>query len=83
MGAPPAAIIQNAVTGFSQKLGEMTASAPATQQALASLRVKGATLGQAMDYLTMAMVSPKDVGPGGVLDKTAMSRWPVLSRRIL
>ena len=74
MGLPPGAVITNAVTGFAQQLGQMTASAPAAQQALASLGVKGATLTQAMDYMTMAMISPKDVGAGGVLDKTAMSQ---------
>ena len=59
---------------LSTQLGQMTASAPAAQKALSDLGVKGATLSQAMDYMTMAMVSPKDVGPGGVLDKTAMSQ---------
>ncbi len=59
---------------LSTQLGQMTASAPAAQKALDGLGVKGATLAQAMDYMTMAMISPKDVGPGGVLDKTAMSQ---------
>lgn len=65
-----AANAQNAAN----QLGQMAAAGPAAQKALSDLGVKGASLGQAFDYLTMAMISPKDVGPGGKLDKTAMSQ---------
>jgi hypothetical protein len=54
--------------------GKMAAAGPAGVKALTERGVKGATMAQAFDFMTMAMISPKDIGPGGKYDPTAMQQ---------
>jgi hypothetical protein len=62
------------VKNVADQLGQMTAAGPQAVKALSDLGVKGASLSQAFDLMTMAMISPKDIGPGGVLGTTAVSQ---------
>jgi hypothetical protein len=60
--------------GVSNQLVQMTQAGQATLTAMKSLGISGASLSDAFSYMTEAMISPKDVGPGGKLDATAKSQ---------
>lgn len=55
---------------FAQNLGDLVAAGPSAVKALQGIGMKGMTLTQAFEAMSMAMISPKDM-KGGRLDATA------------
>jgi hypothetical protein len=70
MGPTGAQVYQNALGSFGQQLGDLVTAGPSAVKALQSIGIKGLSLTQAFEMMSMAMISPKDY-KGGNLDATA------------
>jgi hypothetical protein len=70
MGPTAAQVYQNALGSFGQQLGDLVTAGPSAIKALQGIGIKGTTLTQAFEAMSMAMISPKDI-KGGQLDATA------------
>ena len=70
MGPSAQGVIQNAIGGFASQLGDLVAAGPDAVKALQGIGIKGISLTQAFEAMSMAMIGPKDI-VGGKLDATA------------
>ena len=72
-------IYGRAVNSFASQLGDLVAAGPSAIRALQGIGIKGTTLTQAFEAMSMAMISPQDL-KGGQLDARARQQLQQFSQ---